>query len=296
VRGILRADYGMAETAAERALEHYTRAGYTPSRCFALLADVIVKRRPVDEAAIRLQELLARPDADHLARATIELTLARVEAMRCRFDRARELAASGRDLTLELGYRSVLLTEWPYVAGTTESLAGEFEAAERILRDAYSASGDDSPPAWRSALASPLADALHRLVRYDEALEFADAARDAASSSNLRAEVAWRCVRGKALARLGSVEEGEALVREALALLEQTEDETARAEALLDLAEVSLAAGRGAQARREAAEARKLFERRGYVAGAERAAAIEAEKGGSPPTGGLPGSRAVRAR
>ena len=299
IRGILRAEYELAESAAERAVEHYVSAGYTPSRCFSVLATVVQSSRSVPDAAVRLEELLERPEADRLARGTMQLTLGRVEAMRGRFDVARELAERGRDVTLELGYRSVLLTGWPHSAAAIESLAGDLAAAERVLREALDACAEDTPSSWRCALASSLADVVCRRGRYEEALELTDAGRPA-EAGDLRAQVAWRRVRGTALAGTGAVAEGEALVREAIALLESTGDETARAEALLALAKVIAADGRAGEARRAAAEAERSFERQGHVVGARDAASFRgAERAparGSPPGGGLPGRAGKAAR
>jgi hypothetical protein len=71
----------------------------------------------------------------------------------------------------------------------------------------------------------------------------------------------WRQVRGKVLARRGELQEGERLVREAVALAEETDMLNSHADALIDLAEVLALAGQDPRAELDRALA--LYERKG---------------------------------
>ena len=78
----------------------------------------------------------------------------------------------------------------------------------------------------------------------------------------------WRQVRGKVLARRGELQEGEQLLREAVALAEETDILNAHADALVDLAEVLALAGHDASSELDRALAR--YERKGNLVMAER--------------------------
>jgi hypothetical protein len=82
-------------------------------------------------------------------------------------------------------------------------------------------------------------------------------------------------VRDTVLARRGELEEGERLVREAVALAEETDMLNTHADALIDLAEVLALAGQ--DARVELDRALALYERKGNLVVAERARSRLAE-------------------
>ena len=79
------------------------------------------------------------------------------------------------------------------------------------------------------------------------------------------AEIHWRRVRSKILARRGHIEPALSFATEAVDLARATDDLTKRGKALMDLASVLEAAGRPTEAIRVIREALDVFERKGHV-------------------------------
>jgi len=76
--------------------------------------------------------------------------------------------------------------------------------------------------------------------RDEGALTLTETAERSAADDDVDAQVQWRCVRALILARRGTFDEAEALVRKALELAVQTETPALRASTLADLATVLL--------------------------------------------------------
>ena len=72
----------------------------------------------------------------------------------------------------------------------------------------------------------------------DEADELVEMSRDIAAEDDVMTQVVVRCVAGKVLSRRGRALQGEATLREAIVLIEATDDLNTHADARLDLAEV----------------------------------------------------------
>jgi tetratricopeptide (TPR) repeat protein len=192
------------------------------------------------------------------------------------FDLARESYRRSRANLDELGWKlGAAMTS--LVSGVVEMLAGDPVAAEAELRrdyEAYSRMGERN---YISTTAGNLAEALYQQGRYDEAEEFCRISREVAAPDDLSSQVLWRCVRGKVLARRGELEEAEALVREALAIMGRSDEPDSHGNALLDLAEVLRVSGRVEEAASAIEEAAILFELKGNVVSLERARALLAE-------------------
>jgi hypothetical protein len=84
-------------------------------------------------------------------------------------------------------------------------------------------------------------------------------------------------VKARLLARDGAAEEGEQLLRDLAARAQSTDALNAQGQVRLALAEVLWAADRPGDARDAAAESAELFQEKGNLAGAERAAALLGE-------------------
>jgi tetratricopeptide (TPR) repeat protein len=84
------------------------------------------------------------------------------------------------------------------------------------------------------------------------------------------AQVGWRRVRAKLLARRGDVEEAERLAREAMALAARTDYLDLRAHTSADLAEVLRLAGRPQASAAASEEAIRLYEQKGNIVAARR--------------------------
>ena len=105
-------------------------------------------------------------------------------------------------------------------------------------------------------------------------MEFTRISEELASADDVTAQVPWRATRGKVLARRGALAEGEQLIREAVAIAEKTDWLWLLADALMDRAEVNLAAGEPRQAVNAVERALELYERKGIVPSAARASAL----------------------
>jgi hypothetical protein len=87
----------------------------------------------------------------------------------------------------------------------------------------------------------------------------------------------WRGVRARVLARRGDREEGEALAREAVALVESTDLLSQRGDAMLALAEVLRACERHEEAGRVIRAGLAMYELKGNEAAAAHSRSLLAE-------------------
>jgi predicted ATPase/class 3 adenylate cyclase len=268
-----RARYGDAAAAAERTIRHATAAGdeVTARRFLGSLAvSALYGPMPVAEAIDTCEEVLARAQDDRKTRASAELALGHLEAMRGNFDRARLLYRRSRASLEEFGYLfSAALTSLDSAA--IEMLAGDLAAAESELRTDYRRLEEMGERNYISTTAGLLADILYRQGRYDESAEFAGICEHLASPGDVASQFHWRCVRAKLKARQGNFSEAESLLLAAMALIETSDHLDLQGNGLLDLAEVRELAGALADAAALSEQAALLFERKGNVVSAGRA-------------------------
>ena len=270
VHGPIRLRWASCEDAASRALRYYERAGFSPAPCYSLLAAAAMYGpETVDAAIARCSELASSPACDRSAREHMRIMLARLEGMRGDVARAREhLEAARAYFTSEGGLDA---PDWTDVSAHVAVLAGEHAAARALLEAASARLEAVGDRAWVASLTAALAEIAYDEGCYAEALERSSAAQSMAPRDDLLAQVQWRRVRAKALARTGKVGEGRRRAREALALLATSDMPNERAQTLLDLAEVLHVAGRHDDARTPAVEAFSLYRQKGSVAYLERA-------------------------
>src|SRR5262249_12254213 len=105
----------------------------------------------------------------------------------------------------------------------------------------------------------------------DEADRWCRTSEDAAAEDDLAAQIEWRAVRGKVMARRGAAEEAVALAREAVEIAQRTDFVTIHGDACVDLAETLELVGRSDEADAALHRALDLFERKGNLVSAERA-------------------------
>jgi tetratricopeptide (TPR) repeat protein len=147
-------------------------------------------------------------------------------------------------------------------AWRVEMLAGDLESAERELRRGYDLLVELGEKYLRSTLAGLLGQTLYAQGRYDEAETLAQEARELASEDDVETQAVWRAVQSKLLARRGAVEEAEALVRDAIELLEPTDAVLLKFDTYVDLAEVLQLGARGHEAREALERALELAEQK----------------------------------
>jgi hypothetical protein len=259
---------GEAEALLDRALLHAERAGDRHWR------DQIVTMRglstvsgptPAEDALRRCEELLDHTRGALGSEALLASYSAVLEAMRGRFDAGRDKAERGSSILVDLG-RRVTAAGACYFSARVELLADEPDRAEGIARSALRTLDALGETVNSAVLATLLAEALCRQGRFDEAKAATETSERTAWPDDLHAQVGWRAARAEACAGRGDLERGEKLAREALDLLEGTDDLDLRGDAF-----VALGTTLSGVARRAAYdEAVALYEAKGNVASAER--------------------------
>ena len=127
-----------------------------------------------------------------------------------------------------------------------------------------------SETGYLSSTAAQLAEALYRQGRAEEALAATETSEQTAAADDFSAQMLWRSVRAKALARRGDHERAQELAREAVAIGEPSDYLFMRADSLLDLAEVLRAVGERDEAVMAARSASALYERKGELVSVAR--------------------------
>ncbi|PWU23606.1 MAG: hypothetical protein C5B48_08290 [Candidatus Rokuibacteriota bacterium] len=274
--GNIRCRYVASAEAAERALVHYERSGWSTSPCLENLASALCfGPTPVREAISRCRRLLA--EADLQGEARVLPPLAVLEAMRGRFAQARRQADKARLLLEELGQASVAPDVYGAAAGRIETLAGDFDAAEKVLRESCEGLqriGDQASLATRAA---QLADVLVRLGRDEAAAQWCASAETMGALDDVPTQIQARSLRAKLFARGGDSTRAETLAVEVVGLADSTDNVIRRAEARLDLASVLMLAGRLQEAGEAVAQAIELFEHKGNLVAAKQASSLLSE-------------------
>jgi class 3 adenylate cyclase/tetratricopeptide (TPR) repeat protein len=244
--------WGAAEEARRHGLSHARAAGEHGLELRALsgLAYALYfGPAPAAEAiATVTDEILPRVRGFPVAEGAVLSVLGGLLSMQGRFEEARALHDRGREIFTGLG-PALPVAEGDLNAADTEMLAGEPEAAERLLRSAYTSLAAADETAIRTSVAAALALALYEQGRDDEALSFTRDSEATAAEDDVQAQAMWRAVRARIL--------GEpALAAEAVALARGTDDPNLTAAALLAAGDVD--------------GARALYEAKGNVAAARR--------------------------
>lgn len=227
---------------------------------------------PADEAVRHFEEILRSVGAgDRVIRSTITRLLADMLAMRGDFRRSgrvvEEAKASAQELGLEMFYASGVLRGSAYLS----TLQGQHEQAERELRQAAEILRRIGDLGHLSSVLGQLADSVYAQGRHEDAAAITEEAEATTIAGDVDAEVNWMRVRGKALARLGRIDEALRVATAAAAAARATDYLDMRASAALDLAEVLELAGRRGDAVAAVREALDAFERKGHVVGAATA-------------------------
>jgi class 3 adenylate cyclase/tetratricopeptide (TPR) repeat protein len=262
----------------ERAARHARSAGdrHEEAKCLQyVLAAIYWGPTPVEEAMRHVADVESRVEGNRRLDVAVLNSRARLEAMQGRFDAARATAARAAERA-EGGREVELYSHVSTAAGMIELLAGHPVAAERELRLACERLEEMGELGYLSSAVPPLLEALYRQGRDEEALLLSERWRPDLLTvpEDVDAQVGWRSVRAKLLARRGDLAEAETLAREATSVAATTEDLELRAKALVDLGEVLRLAGRAGESTAAVGEALRLHEQKGNVAAARRARAL----------------------
>jgi class 3 adenylate cyclase/tetratricopeptide (TPR) repeat protein len=225
--------WARAAVHARRADEQWELVSILGWRASAALYGPTAVREAIDQCtAIREQ---CRTSA--VAVAFTLYPLAALHAMVADFDNARSLIHEGNSILEEVG-GTAMLSAPAHDEATVEMLAGRPEIAEERLRVGYRRLEEMGEHALLSTSAAMLAQAIYAQGRVDEAERFCVVSEQTGAVDDLSTQALWRSVRAKIHARQGQSEQGQALAREAVRLVERTDLLCDHGDALLDLAEV----------------------------------------------------------
>jgi class 3 adenylate cyclase/tetratricopeptide (TPR) repeat protein len=226
---------------------------------------------PVEQGVFRCQEILQRAAGDRKAMSTTLFTLAKLEAMRGRFDDARRLIDRARATLEEVALPVWMAGPLTQMTGWVELLAGDASSAEQHLRWGIKTLTEIGEVSWLSTVAAILAEALDAQGRSGEAEEFIRMSSETAGSEDVYSQALLRSVHAKALARRGAIDAATQLGHESVSLAESTDFLFMQAFALLSLGEVLQLGGFSEGARNRLLDALRVCEQKGYVVGAEKA-------------------------
>jgi tetratricopeptide (TPR) repeat protein len=152
-------------------------------------------------------------------------------------------------------------------------LLGDAEFTERELREGYEFLETIGERAFRSTIATHLAEALYRLDRRAEAEHFADLSLELTARDDIATQARGRAVKAKLLAAKGDYEAADHLAREAVGLSDDTDDLFMQGQVLMAQAEVLSLGGRDADVVPVLRQAVEVSERKGNVVTAQEARA-----------------------
>jgi class 3 adenylate cyclase/tetratricopeptide (TPR) repeat protein len=267
--------FSQASVGVARSIAHARKAGndrLVARNGLMLAINALQGPMPVPEAIAECEQLLAAGVSDRQVECNVMCAMAQLKAMHGELDAARALYRRGRAMLRDLG-------QGVYAASTGIDLArvelhdGDLELAQREVQSDCDFLAGKGETYFLSTMAALLA----RLVRDRgddvQALTYSKVAEAATSDDDTESQALWRMVRAPILARAGDLAQAEALARDALALVRQTESPMLQADALAELAEVLHLASRGEEARSTIAEARAIYDAKGNRVAARRAAA-----------------------
>ena len=267
--------WGARAEALERALVHARRAGDRREESLilgGLPLSLSWGVTPIPEAVERCRELLAQAGDNRTIEAKILVVLAELEAGLGNFGEARNLYGQSKSILEELGLQ-LLLGVQTFAAGTIELFAGNPAAAEAELRWGLDTLNRIGAQVASATVAALLGAAVYAQSRYDEADDLTALGEATAPKEDVASQILWRGTRAKVLARKGKLEDAERLAGHAVALAADTDALTVHGDALMSLAEVLRLVGKEREAFPIAEEARVLYEAKGNVVLAGRAAA-----------------------
>jgi tetratricopeptide (TPR) repeat protein len=238
---------------------------------------VVFGPTPAPEAIALCSQIREQVQTSPLAVAQILPPYAVLHAMQGDFETARSLVAETNAILGELG--RITTVGLAHFQASVELLAGEPAAAEERLRDAYERLDEMGEKALLATTAAMLAESLYAQDRFDESARLCEASRDAAAGDDVGAQIEWRSVEAKLLARGGRNAEAKELAREAVSLVAQTDFLEHHGKALLDLSDVLRMGGELDAARAAVRAGLELFEEKGDDVMAGRARSLLAATG-----------------
>jgi hypothetical protein len=265
----LRGQVSAAAAAWERAELHAREAGDDHERGDILTwiaSSTWMGATPVEEGIPRCEEIQRQVRGHPGSEAAILRHLASLHGFAGRFEQARSLVAASNAARAELGLELDHVIS--HSEAIVEMLAGDFAAAERVLRQGYDLLASMGERSLRSTTAALLARAILAQGRDAEAERLIEESQALAEPDDVLTQILWRGIRARILAARVELEEAEQLARDAVALADETDLLNYRADAMTDLAFVLAAADRTSEATAAIADAVRLYDQKGNVAAA----------------------------
>ena len=259
--------------ASARAVAYAERAGDRDTALDAMRnigVQMFYGADPIEATAAYLESFMKQVEGDTQRTEWALRGLASVRPYEGRFDEARALAASSREILERLGQAHMLAQSAAGVQALIERLAGNLAGAEAELRYSVERMEAFGSVAHQSMYAAMLAGVLLAQGQLDEAEELTRASEGLGALDDVANLIEWRRVRAVILARRGDVAAAEPLAREALSIALTTDSLNTQADAYASLADVLEAAERDDEARGALEEALALYERKGNVPDAAR--------------------------
>jgi predicted ATPase/class 3 adenylate cyclase len=259
--------FGDAAAAAERAVRHAQiggddRGAAAAASAYAMAA--LLGPTPVEEALARCEETLAATADNRKVHALVTLLMSPLHAMLGDFVTARRLYQQAFDSFEDIG-ATLLGSRTSLQSGAVELLAGDLEAAERVLRDDYEKLERLDERYWRPTVAANLALVLCRLDRFDEAMELTRVAEEITAADDVESQALWRSAKAVILARSGDHDAADATAGAAVDLLRQTDGLAQIADALVVRAGVLDERGDDGGRANALREAASLYARKGNL-------------------------------
>ncbi|HET9674772.1 MAG TPA: AAA family ATPase [Gaiellaceae bacterium] len=256
----VRCRYEEWSQAAEQALLHARLSDQRPTHLFSLDLTLVVGPTPADDAVRTLDAVLPEVPHPHPL-----LFRSHLLAMLGRFEEAWAIANVASERLREL---SGGVDAGEYTLAEIATLEGDDESAARHLRGFCDFLAEAGQRGLLSTFAPMLGRSLCALGRYDEAEPQAQLGRELGEEHDVATQALWRQVQARVDSHRGLRAEAEALAREAVELIDQTDALNFQGAALSDLAEVLLDAGRVDEARATLGEALERYERKRNLAAA----------------------------
>ena len=229
---------------------------------------------PIPEAIDQCDAIARSVEGDRRTHSHVLSRLAELYARNGQIAEARDAYRRAKRQLEELGSplhaATIALNSW-----RVEVLAGNLAAAERDLREAFEVLERMGEHYHLSTVAAALARVRYLRGDLDDAQRLGTRAAQLATDDDVVSQTLWRGVRARAAAESGQVAEAVTLAREAVALIDKTEDLLLQAEALQDLAAVLERAG----LRDEAKDAAELAAAKARAKGGAALAPTRAEIG-----------------
>lgn len=225
---------------------------------------------PVPEAIAQCRELLAAGLSDRQLEGSVMCVLAQLEAMNGELDAARALYRRSRMMLRDLG-QGVYAASTGIDLARVELLGGDLDLARHEVEADCAFLAAQGETYFLSTMTALLARIARDQGREDDALTLSRSAEQATADDDMESQALWRMVRAPLLARRGELAQAEALARDALAFVQRSESPVLQADAMVELADVLIAAQRLDEAQQMLTAAIALYEAKGHRVAAARA-------------------------